>query len=85
MKLIIKIICLIVFFIFVTITLLSFGFSTTRFNEKIINQIEKKVPHSNIKFNNASISLDLFSLSIKVRINNPRITIDDQNILLNSL
>ena len=84
MKLIIKIICLIVFFIFVTITLLSFGFSTTRFNEKIINQIEKKVPHSNIKFNNASISLDLFSLSIKVRINNPRITIDDQNILLNS-
>ena len=44
----------------------------------------KKVPHSNIKFNNASISLDLFSLSIKVRINNPRITIDDQNILLNS-
>ena len=41
MKLIIKIICLIVFFIFVTITLLSFGFSTNKINEKIINQIEK--------------------------------------------
>ncbi len=84
MKTILKITSLLIFIIFIIIALLSYGISTDKFNNKIISQVEKKVPKSKINFKNASISLDLFSLAVKVRINQPNLKINNQTILLNS-
>ena len=72
MKIILKITSLLIFFIFIIIALLSYGISTDKFNNKIISQVEQKVPKSKINFKDASISLDLFSLAVKVRINEPK-------------
>ena len=60
MKIFLKITSLFIFFIFIIIALLSYGISTDKFNNKIISQVEKKVPKSKIKFKDTSISLDLF-------------------------
>ncbi len=84
MKIILKITCFIIFIIFIIIALLSYGISTNKFNSKIISQVEKKVPKSKINIKDASISLDLFSLSVKVRINEPKVKINNQAILLKS-
>ena len=84
MKSILKITSFLIFIIFIIIVLLSYGISTDKFNKNIISQVEKKVPKSKIKFKDASISLDLFSLAVKVRINKPSLKIDNQKILLNS-
>ena len=78
MKSILKITSFLIFIIFIIIVLLSYGISTDKFNKNIISQVEKKVPKSKIKFKDASISLDLFSLAVKVRINNPSLKIDNQ-------
>ena len=84
MKIILKITFSLIFFIFVIIVLLSYGISTNKFNQKIINQVEQKVPKSKINFKDASISLDLFSLAVKVKINEPKVKINNQPIILNS-
>jgi len=84
MKIILKITFSLIFFIFVIIALLSYGISTNKFNKKIINQVEQKVPKSKINFKDASISLDLFSLAVKVKINEPKVKINNQPIILNS-
>ena len=84
MKIILKITSLLIFFIFIIIALLSYGISTDKFNNKIISQVEQKVPKSKINFKDASISLDLFSLAVKVRINEPNLKINNQPILINS-
>ena len=82
MKIILKITSLLIFFIFIIIALLSYGISTDKFNNKIISQVEQKVPKSKINFKDASISLDLFSLAVKVRINEPKLKINNQSILI---
>ena len=82
MKIILKITSLLIFFIFIIIALLSYGISTDKFNNKIISQVEQKVPKSKINFKDASISLDLFSLAVKVRINEPKLKINNQPILI---
>ena len=84
MKIFLKITSLLIFFIFIIIALLSYGISTDKFNNKIISQVEQKVPKSKINFKDASISLDLFSLAVKVRINEPKFKINNQPILINS-
>ena len=66
MKIILKITSLLIFIVFIIIALLSYGISTDKFNNKIISQVEQKVPKSKINFKDASISLDLFLLAIKV-------------------
>mgnify|MGYP006224771467 CR=1 FL=1 len=66
MKIFLKITSLLTFIIFIIIALLSYGISTNKFNSKIISKFEQKVPNSKINFKDASISLDLFSLAIKV-------------------
>ena len=73
MKIILKITSLLIFFIFIIIALLSYGISTDKFNNKIISQVEQKVPKSKINFKDASISLDLFSLAVKIKINEPKL------------
>ncbi len=84
MKIFLKITSLLTFIIFIIIALLSYGISTNKFNSKIISKFEQKVPNSKINFKDASISLDLFSLAIKVSINEPKVKINNQSILLNS-
>ena len=84
MKIILKITSLLIFIIFVIIAILSYGISTDKFNNKIISQVEQKVPKSKIKFKDASISLDIFSLAIKIKINQPKVKINNQPIKLNS-
>ena len=84
MKIILKIISLLILITFILIVILSYGISTDKFNNKIISQFEQKVPKSKINFKDASISLDLFSLAVKVRINEPSLKINNQAILLNS-
>ena len=84
MKIILKIISLLLLITFILIVILSYGISTDKFNNKIIYQFEQKVPKSKINFKDASISLDLFSLAVKVRINEPSLKINNQPILLNS-
>ena len=54
MKIILKITSLLIFFIFIIIALLSYGISTDKFNNKIISQVEQKVPKSKINFKDAS-------------------------------
>ena len=48
MKIILKITSLLIFIIFVIIAILSYGISTDKFNNKIISQVEQKVPKSKI-------------------------------------
>ncbi len=84
MKIILKITSLLIFIVFIIIALLSYGISTDKFNNKIISQVEQKVPKSKINFKDASISLDLFLLAIKVKINEPKVKINNQPIQLNS-
>ena len=84
MKIILKITSILIFVIFIIIALLSYGISTDKFNNKIISQVEQKVPKSKLNFKDTSISLDLFSLAIKIKINEPKFQISNQSIQLNS-
>ena len=84
MKIFFKIVSILFFVFFILIVLLSYGISTSKFNNKIIDEIEKKVPNSKVEFNNTTISLDLFSLSLKAKINKPQIKINNQNISIKS-
>ena len=84
MKIILKISSILIFVIFIIIALLSYGISTDKFNNKIISQVEEKVPKSKLNFKDTSISLDLFSLAIKIKINEPKVQISNQSIQLNS-
>jgi len=84
MKIILKITSVLIFVIFIIIALLSYGISTDKFNNKIISQVEQKVPKSKLNFKDTSISLDLFSLAIKIKINEPKVQISNQSIQLNS-
>ena len=84
MKVVFKIASLVFFIFFITILILSYGITTSKFNNKIINKIQKKIPNSKVNFKNASISLDLFSFSVKTEINNPKIKVDDQDISIKS-
>ena len=84
MKLVFKIASLVFFIFFITIVILSYGITTSKFNNKIIYKIQKKIPNSKVNFKNASISLDLFSLSVKTEINDPKIEVDDQDISIKS-
>ena len=84
MKIILKITSILIFVIFIIIALLSYGISTDKFNNKIISQFEQKVPKSKLNFKDTSISLDLFSLAIKIKINEPKVKISNQSIQLDS-
>ena len=84
MKIVLKIISTLIVFVFVIIALLSYGITTDKFNNKIISQVEKKIPKSRINFKDTSISLDLFSFAVKIRINEPNFKINNKQILLNS-
>ncbi len=84
MKIILKITSILIFVIFIIIALLSYGISTDKFNNKIISQVEQKVPKSKLNFKDTSISLDLFSLAIKIKINEPKVKISNQSIQLDS-
>tara|TARA_B100000963_G_scaffold321462_1_gene304780 strand:+ start:3502 stop:5745 length:2244 start_codon:yes stop_codon:yes gene_type:complete len=84
MKKVFKISCFIIFVIFILIVILSYGITTSKFNNKIIVEIEKKVPNTTVDFDNTSVSLDLFSLAIKVKINKPKIKINNQNVSIKS-
>ncbi len=85
MKNFFKILSILIFLIFVTVALLSYGISTDKFNNKISKQIEKNIPNSKVNFKEAKISLDLFSFGIKINIDKPDIFIDLQKINLNFL
>ncbi len=84
MKKVFKIVSLLTFILFILIVILSYGISTNKFNKKIISEIEKKIPNSKVEFKDTSVSLDLFSLSVKAKINNPKIKIDNENISIKS-
>ena len=84
MKPFFKIISAVIFVFFILILLLSYGISTNKFNNKIITQIEKRIPNSKVNFKEANISLDIFSLDLKIKINQPEIIVDNQNINLRS-
>ena len=84
MKIVFKITSLVFFIFFITIIILSYGITTSKFNNKIIYKIQKKIPNSKVNFKNASISLDLFSFSIKTEINDPKIEVDNQDISIKS-
>ena len=85
MKIFLKIFSISVLLIFLILSILVYGFSTDQFNKQIISQIEKRVPNSNADFDKASISLDIFSLNLKIKIDKPLIQIDEQKINLNYL
>ena len=84
MKLFFKILSALIFIIFITLIVLSYGISTDKFNNKIITQIEKRIPNSKANFKEANISLDIFSLGLKIEINQPDIIVDRQSINLKS-
>jgi len=85
MKLILKILSGLIFFSFLILSLLSYGITTDKFNSKIKREIEKNIENSNTYFEKASLSLDLLSLDLKIKIKNPIIEIDNQNINLKNL
>jgi len=85
MKIFLKIFSISVLLIFLILSILVYGFSTDQFNKQIISQIEKRVPNSNADFDKANISLDIFSLNLKIKIEKPLIQIDEQKINLNHL
>ena len=85
MKLTLKILSGLIFFSFLILSLLSYGITTDKFNDKIKQEIEKKIENTNIYFEKTSLSLDLFSLDLKIKIRNPIIEIDSQNINLKNL
>jgi len=84
MKLFFKILSALIFIIFITLVVLSYGISTDKFNNKIITQIEKRIPNSKANFKQANISLDIFTLGLKIKINKPEILVDRQSINLKS-
>ena len=84
MKLFFKILSALIFIIFITLVVLSYGISTDKFNNKIITQIEKRIPNSKANFKEANISLDIFTLGLKIKINKPDILVDRQSINLKS-
>ena len=84
MKLFFKILSALIFIIFITLVVLSHGISTDKFNNKIITQIEKRIPNSKANFKEANISLDIFTLGLKIKINKPEILVDRQSINLKS-
>ena len=84
MKLFFKILSALIFIIFITLVVLSYGISTDKFNNKIITQIEKRIPNSKANFKEANISLDIFTLGLKIKINKPEILVDSQSINLKS-
>ncbi len=85
MKIFLKIFSISVLLIFLLLSILVYGFSTDQFNKQIISQIEKRVPNSNADFDKVNISLDIFSLNLKIKIEKPLIQIDEQKINLNHL
>ena len=84
MKLFFKILSALIFIIFITLVVLFYGISTDKFNNKIITQIEKRIPNSKANFKQANISLDIFTLGLKIKINKPDILVDRQSINLKS-
>tara|TARA_X000000950_G_scaffold93018_2_gene117128 strand:- start:503 stop:2746 length:2244 start_codon:yes stop_codon:yes gene_type:complete len=84
MKLFFKILSALIIIIFITLILLSYGISTDKFNNNIITQIEKRIPNSKANFKEANISLDIFTLGLKIKINKPDILVDRQSINLKS-
>ncbi len=84
MKLFFKILSALIFIIFITLVVLSYGISTDKFNNKITTQIEKRIPNSKANFKEANISLDIFTLDLKIKINKPEILVDRQSINLKS-
>ena len=84
MKLFFKILSTLIFIIFITLVVLSYGISTDKINNKIITQIEKRIPNSKANFKEANISLDIFTLGLKIKINKPEILVDSQSINLKS-
>ena len=84
MKLFFKILSALIIIIFITLILLSYGISTDKFNNNIITQIEKRIPNSKANFKEANISLDIFTLGLKIKINKPEILVDRQSINLKS-
>ena len=84
MKLFFKLLSSLIFIIFITLIVLSYGISTDKFNNKIITQIEKRISNSKADFKEANISLDIFTLRLKIKINNPEILVDRQSINLKS-
>ena len=55
MKLFFKILSALIFIIFITQVVLSYGISTDKFNNKIITQIEKHIPNLKANFKEANI------------------------------
>ncbi|WP_440679391.1 hypothetical protein [Candidatus Pelagibacter sp. HIMB1517] len=84
MKLFFKILSALIFIIFIALVVLSYGISTDKFNNKIITQIEKRILNSKANFKEANISLDIFTLGLKIKINKPEILVDKQSINLKS-
>ncbi|MCI5054171.1 MAG: hypothetical protein MRY23_05080 [Pelagibacteraceae bacterium] len=84
MKLFFKILSALIFIIFITLVVLSYGISTDKFNNKIITQIEKRIPNLKANFKEANISLDIFTLGLKIKINKPEILVNKQSINLKS-
>ena len=84
MKIFFKILSALIIIIFITLILLSYGISTDKFNNNIITQIEKRIPNSKANFKEANISLDIFTLGLKIKINKPEILVDRQSINLKS-
>lgn len=84
MKFFFKILSTLIFIIFIILIVLSYGISTDKFNNKIITQIEKRIPNSKANFKEANISLDIFTLGLKIKINKPDILVDRQSINLKS-
>mgnify|MGYP001252204152 FL=1 len=85
MKILIKILSTLIILIFITVIVLSYGITTKKFNYNIISQIEKRVPNSKVNIKEVSILLDLLSFRLKLKINEPEILIDEQNINIKTL
>ena len=54
------------------------------FNKRIISNIEKNLPSSKANIEKANVSLDLFSLGLEIKIKNPMLQIDNQDIKIES-
>ena len=85
MRILIKILSTLIILIFITVIVLSYGITTKKFNYNIISQIEKRVPNSKVNIKEVSILLDLLSFRLKLKINEPEILIDEQNINIKTL
>ncbi len=80
----IKFIFVLTTIIFIGVLVLSYGITTSKFNDPIKKEVEKQIPNSELKFNTTSVSLDVKKFKIKIGLNEPALKIENQTISIQS-